>query len=669
MGNPTAPSTAARPHYGRFASDRLKIVGQVGKRPHRYRSYRAATIATSVLLLLLVPLVGIARFDVLGGEHIALGDRADTLHGLVAVSVAGFSFFFVTFAVNLFAGRMFCGFGCPVGQINRITDTLRASKTTKQKLLWASMLGLLVVSLSAALVSWWVTPTTLSTWPGILLAPLTAGVLAGSMVAFGRVFGWSFCAKACPIGLYYSLVQQKKPLGILFEKSKCLDELACVKACPVDLDPRDLLELKDDIGGFALDGLPANNHCLRCGLCVEACDLVTSKTNLVALAYGRPERPIEVFLERPDLRPFDVAQGTQPVDAVPYYEPVAPPEVFASTGPKVTWRELILTGGPRGIGGSGLSIIDIVVGTVLASVIFFLWDGPLWNVPLGTSAVPRLVIMTIACPFLALASMATHKRFGLVPWVNASSIVVGGAYLVVSTLYVFLSPGAARIYAPKETWTEATVIAANNAPSEPPYVAATSAFGAGTIRGRVHARDAAIAGALVFVEHPAPGRTAGAAPQASITVGAGGYSPHLTVARAGERLTLANETSKFHTFALSRRGRPAKNVALQPRAPSKNVAAPAPGEYEIACASHPDEHARLVVLDHDYHAFTNEKGEFELTQIPAGAVRLMVVAPGPEGRLVKRIDLTADGRLELDLVLPEPTAGLDGAAPKATRAQ
>ncbi|MCK6551505.1 4Fe-4S binding protein, partial [Myxococcota bacterium] len=581
MGNPSTTSTAARPHFGRFQSDRLKIVGQVGKRPHRYRHYRAATMATSIVLLFLVPLLGIARFDVLGGEHVALGARVDTLHGLVAVSVAGFSFFFVTFTVNLFAGRMFCGFGCPVGQLNRLTDTLVASKTKRQKIFWAAMLGLLAVSLSAALVSWWVTPATLSTWPGIVLAPLAVGIFTGSMVAFGRIFGWSFCTKACPIGLYYSLVQQKKPLGIIFQKSACLDELACVKACPVDLDPRDLLELKSDLGGFALDGLPANNHCLRCGVCVEACDLVTSKTGLVALAYGRPERPIEVFLERPDLRPFDVAQGTQPVDAVPYYEPVAPPEVHASTGPKVTWRELFLTGGPRGVAGSGLSLVDIVVGTVLASVIFFLWDGPLWTVPLGTSAVPRLVVMTFACPLLAIAAMATHKRFGLVPWINASSIVLGGAYLVVSTLYVFLSPGAARVYAPKATWTEAAAMAANSAPTEPPYVAAAGAFPSGTIRGRVRTDDAVVAGALVFVEHPGPGRSAGSAPAVAITIGAAGYSPVLSLARAGEKLTLSNETSKFHTFALSRRGRPAKNVALQPRAPSKSVAAPAPGDYEV----------------------------------------------------------------------------------------
>lgn len=280
------------PFPERFGSNRRTILRQTGKKDHRYRKFRGLTQVVSLVILALVPLLHVARVDLLGSDHYAWLESADLFHGLIAVGVAIFAFYFFTFQINLVGGRLFCGFGCPIGQLNRLTDTFLAQNKKPGRLRWGLILGAFALALSASVGIWWTAPEAFIDHR----APFVWGALAlmtGAAVAFARIFGWSFCRKACPIGLYYSVVQQRRPIGILFDRSLCQDEGACVRACPVELDPRNLGEEKRGIGGFAIDGLAQNNHCLRCGACVEACELVTSKQGAPALVFGRPDAPLK----------------------------------------------------------------------------------------------------------------------------------------------------------------------------------------------------------------------------------------------------------------------------------------------------------------------------------------------------------------------------------------
>lgn len=272
---------------------RYRLLRLALTRHHRYRRYRGATIALTVLVLLAVPLTGLARVDLWGGAHYALGHGADFAVGFVAVSAAIAAFYGMTFLVNMFAGRMFCGFGCPVGQLSRFADVIdaRANDPAPQRRAWVSLVAFAFL-LCAATALWWVSPAVL------LSGDLGAIALTGGCVLLSTAYAvfharrwrWGFCRKVCPIGLYYSVVQTGALIGIDFDASAaCIDCDACAGICPVSLDPRHLDQAMRSPGGLAFGGLPASAHCLHCGACVEICEhMMRKQPGPVAMAFRSP---------------------------------------------------------------------------------------------------------------------------------------------------------------------------------------------------------------------------------------------------------------------------------------------------------------------------------------------------------------------------------------------
>ncbi|MCK6546277.1 4Fe-4S dicluster domain-containing protein [Myxococcota bacterium] len=550
--------------YDRFSAPRLTTLRAMAKRSHRYRAYRFLTISFTLATLFAIPLLELARFDLYGGEHVVLRKTVAPLYGFAAVVVTIFSAFFLTFNVNLVAGRMFCGWGCPVGQLNRLTDTFVAAKDLKSKLTWGGILGAYVVLLVTSVALWWTSPSVFTAWPWALVALAAIAMLTATALVFGRLWGWAFCRKVCPIGLYYSVVQQKRPLGILYEKSKCLEEMSCVKACPVLLDPRDMAEQRNGIGGFALEGLPANNHCLRCGACVEACDIVTFKTGAPALRFGRPAESVEPDVRIEALRPSMVG-------AIP---------AMADAATLATTPEL-----PREPDESTLPLAERL-----------------------RKAWPMLMI---------------------------------GALLLAAIAFAAITLGA-KGYKPKQTWAE------EDTPARP-YVASAGTFASGTIEGKVTIGGQGIAGAVVYVDRPAPGLAARAPGELRIVFGADGkkgYDRAIYVASPHDKLELENASHEIHTYSVARRGAVIRSVTL-PGGRVEHPTMQAVGAYELTCSKHPDERARLVVVDHPYTTTTGADGTFQLVEVPAGKVAAVVVAP--ELVFGQHVDVPAGAAARVDL--------------------
>jgi polyferredoxin len=198
------------------------------------------------------------------------------------------AFYGITFVINAVVGRLFCGWGCPVAQVSRFGEEVEIARRSGKGLRGAVARALLFgAALSASVLLWWVDPRVLVEGSALEAATALAVFLGlvGATLLHGRFWRWSFCKQACPIGLYYSIVAPDRIYGIVFDADRgpCKECRLCDRVCPVDLDPRDLSRARDGIGGLAIDGLPGENHCLRCGDCIRACEWVFDGAEKAAL--------------------------------------------------------------------------------------------------------------------------------------------------------------------------------------------------------------------------------------------------------------------------------------------------------------------------------------------------------------------------------------------------
>ncbi|MCE9590833.1 MAG: 4Fe-4S dicluster domain-containing protein [Planctomycetes bacterium] len=231
----------------------------------------------SLAVLAVVPLCGLARVDVWSGRHFLLFHEAPFKHALAGVIIGIAAMYVVTFLSNVVAGRMFCGWGCPVGQVSRFGEAVDVPGLKwKQRLRAETEGALFSAAFVLSVMAWWVDPRVF--WMGSPAAMawawgmLTVGVVGA--YAHGRWWRWEFCKTACPIGLYYSFVSPAKWYGVYFrnQHDSCIECDACDNVCPVDLAPRDLMAAIPARGGVSIADAPGRNHCLECGDCIRACE-------------------------------------------------------------------------------------------------------------------------------------------------------------------------------------------------------------------------------------------------------------------------------------------------------------------------------------------------------------------------------------------------------------
>ncbi len=293
---------------------RLKVLRLARQRSHRYDLYRAVSMSFSLCVLLGVPLSGLARVDFWRGEHRLFFEPATLRTGLAGVIVGIAAMYVVTFLSNVVAGRMFCGWGCPVGQVSRFGEVVDTPGMSRWQRLRAHVIGALFSgAFVLAMLAWWVDLRMLWLGSAMELAIGWALLAVGITGAYlhGRYWRWEFCKAVCPIGLYYSFVSPAKWYGVYFrnQEKSCIECDACDNVCPVDLLPRELMTPLYDRPGISISGAPGRNHCLECGDCVRACEKMIElrgKGGPVPLLLGFHTGPQRVVAEDgPNHRPAD----------------------------------------------------------------------------------------------------------------------------------------------------------------------------------------------------------------------------------------------------------------------------------------------------------------------------------------------------------------------------
>lgn len=263
---------------------RLKILKSFrrDRTRHRYDAWRTLGMGFSLSVLLLIPLSGLARIDLWRGNHLWLFRPAGFKLALAAVLALFTGIYVVTFLSNTVAGRMFCGWGCPVGQLSRFGENVDTPGLSAGRRFRARVLGALFsFALVVSSVAWWTDLRVFWRGSATALAVAWSAALLLSLLAYlhGRWWRWAFCRTTCPIGLYYSFVAPARWYGVYFrnEHSTCIECNLCDNVCPVDLAPRSLPTPIPSRGGLSIADAPGRNHCLECGDCVRACEWIIAR--------------------------------------------------------------------------------------------------------------------------------------------------------------------------------------------------------------------------------------------------------------------------------------------------------------------------------------------------------------------------------------------------------
>ena len=285
--------------------ERVRVLTAVAKRGPAYFMLRTGVITLSLLILAAVPLTGLVRLDLWRGNHLLLNEEVAFFDGLKGFVVAMAILYGFTFVSNVVVGRFFCGWGCPVGYVSRLGETVDRNKSPLKH--WASHFfgAAFVASFVISIMLWWVD------WRVVIDGSWTArAVVLGIFLAlafggFLHAFVWRFlfCVRVCPIGIYYRFVTSKAPVGIQFvqDPNPCIECGACEKVCPVTINPKALGQEIE--GSTGVDDEPeryGDAECIRCGDCVEACRMIfkTRPGETPPLRFGRAQGDDETAATR-----------------------------------------------------------------------------------------------------------------------------------------------------------------------------------------------------------------------------------------------------------------------------------------------------------------------------------------------------------------------------------
>ncbi len=267
--------------------------------------YRRITQLAFVLLIFLIPVLDIFRFDSAAGELIVFGQvwslglrqgfYADqSISGAAHIALQFFLKAILPWALALsvfpllgyFFGRFFCGWLCPEGALFEWADYLTLKlfgrrslygrrendpdRGKEHSLLFGiiALLSVVIIPLAAgiALTGYVIAPKTI--WNQIMNWNFTFGVKAGIIgvsiyILIGSIFvRHAFCKFVCAAGLMQMLFGWISPLSLRLKMNmaragECTDCGGCEKACFMNVLPR---KNKRDIS------------CVNCGACIDACN-------------------------------------------------------------------------------------------------------------------------------------------------------------------------------------------------------------------------------------------------------------------------------------------------------------------------------------------------------------------------------------------------------------
>lgn len=261
-----------------------------------FHLFRRITQILSLLLIFIVPVFDLFRFDIKVGEFIILGNHytLDTYSG-ICLSLGFIVILSLLIALSYSKGRVFCGWSCPYGSTIEFFNGIRTVfgygnnrwvygfinrsrwHRTGSMILSIFLLCITPILIGLGLSAYLIDPSRVI----IILSNISEfnneGVLLVSWLLLICVLTWivgfvvrfDFCRIVCIYGMGQSIIyssnEHEKKLRPRFISSldECGSCTACLSACFVDLDPRS----KSLYIGYG-------EGCFNCGDCVDICTVV-----------------------------------------------------------------------------------------------------------------------------------------------------------------------------------------------------------------------------------------------------------------------------------------------------------------------------------------------------------------------------------------------------------
>ena len=211
----------------------------------------------------------------LGALQAALNERNIT----VPFAILGFFFIF-----GSILGRFVCGWLCPFGWVQDLLHKIPVFHKRK-RLPFHHVLKYLkyVVLVGLVLIGSFFLFTGFAKIPAFCKFLCPSGTLFGAIPLLstnqalqsqiGGLFFWKlgvliaiillsikvyrpFCQYLCPLGAIYGWFNRFSLVQVQWQQEKCTSCMACKRACPMDLEPKEI---------------SVSTECIRCGKCIDAC--------------------------------------------------------------------------------------------------------------------------------------------------------------------------------------------------------------------------------------------------------------------------------------------------------------------------------------------------------------------------------------------------------------
>jgi cytochrome c oxidase accessory protein FixG len=254
------------------------------------QSYRRLVRYAVTLIFFAIPFIKVSgesllRFDIPTLRLLVFG-RTIWIENFfpVVLFILAMLFLFITFT-QLF-GRIWCGWLCPQTLMTDFTPALDNKKACKlTKLKGHAVMAILSIAVSACMVWYFVTPYDFAmrvVSGDFVSVPILFWLVITAITYIHFVFiRRSFCTSVCPYAKLQGIMFDEHTMAVTMKpdrKSDCINCLACVKACPTNIDIR---------GGFS-------GGCINCARCIQACGKVMAKrnkTSIIGYVFGLEDKP------------------------------------------------------------------------------------------------------------------------------------------------------------------------------------------------------------------------------------------------------------------------------------------------------------------------------------------------------------------------------------------